>query len=225
MRKIERRAFLRLSAVAAASLALTACSRSPQRASAAAGSGSVAPRPDRKVLLVFFSRAGENYFNGGRKMLTVGNTEVVAGMIRDALGCDVFEVQPVDPYSDRYDPTVRRNVREQEENARPGIVGLPTSIAGYDTILIGSPIWNVRAPRIMLTFAERFEFSGKTVYPFTTYAMSGLGHVVDEYTAACRGATIGEALAIRGEEAEVSRPAVESWLGRIGLLATSPGPT
>jgi len=168
---------------------------------------------------VFFSRAGENYFNGGRKVLKVGNTEVVAGMIRDALGCDVFRIQPVDPYSDHYDSTVQRDVREQSENARPGIVGMPAPIAAYDTILIGSSIWNVRAPRIMLTFAERFDFTGKTVYPFTTHAMSRLGHVVEEYTAACRGATIGEALAIRGEEAERSRSEVEPWLRRIRLLA------
>jgi len=140
-------------------------------------------------------------------------------MIRNALGCDVFRIQPVDPYSDSYDPTVQRNVREQDENARPGIVSLPASIAAYDTILIGSPVWNVRAPRIMLTFAERFDFTGKTVHPFTTHAMSGLGHVVEEYTAACRAATIGEALAIRGEEAESSRSVVEAWLRRIRLLA------
>jgi hypothetical protein len=85
--------------------------------------------------------------------------------------------------------------------------------------LIGSPIWNVRAPRIMLTFTEHVDFTGKTVHPFTTYAMSGLGHVVEEYTAACRGATIREALAIRGEEAERGRPKVEAWLRRIALLA------
>ena len=172
-----------------------------------------------KVLLVSFSRAGENYFNGGRKVLEVGNTEIVARMIRAVLGCDVFRIEPVDPYSARYDPTVQRNVREQNENARPGIVGLPASIAAYDTILIGSPIWNVRAPRIMLTFAEHFDFRGKKVHPFTTYAVSGLGHVIEEYTAACRGARIGEALAIRGEEAESSRPKVEAWLRRLGLPA------
>jgi flavodoxin len=154
------------------------------------------------------SRAGENYFNGGRTELEVGNTQVVAGMIRDALDCDVFRIEAIDPYSDRYDPTVERNVREQEEDARPGIIALPESIDAYGALLIGSPIWNVRVPRIMLTFAERFDFAGKTVYPFTTHAMSGLGHAVEEYAAACKGATIGEALAIRGEEVARGRGAV-----------------
>ena len=213
---MERRAFLRFSAAAAAGLTF-ACSRSSRNANVTKESAASATTPgaDRKVLLVFFSRAGENYFHGGRKVLEVGNTEVVAGMVRDALGCDVIRIQPVEPYSDRYDPTVERNVREQNENARPGIVGLPASIAEYDTILIGSPIWNVRVPRIMLTFADHYDFRGKTVYPFTTYAMSGLGHAVEEYTAACRGATIGEAIAIHGEEADSSRSDVEAWLRRL----------
>ena len=70
----------------------------------------------------------------------------------------------------------------------------------------------------MLTFAERFDFAGKTVHPFTTHAMSGLGHAVEEYTAACRGGTLGEALAIRGEEAGNSRPGVDAWLRRIKLI-------
>jgi flavodoxin len=180
-------------------------------------SGAPAPTPRGDVLLVFFSRAGENYFNGGRKDLTVGNTAVVAGMIRDALRCDMFEIKAVDPYPHSYDATVQRNVREQNDNARPKIANLPVSLGAYRAILVGSPVWNVRAPRIMLTFAERYDFTGKTIYPFTTYAMSGLGTVVDEYSAACRGAKLGEALAIRGEEAEGSRSVVNRWLRRIGL--------
>lgn len=173
----------------------------------------------RKVLLVFFSRAGENYFHGGRKVLKIGNTNVVAGFIRDALSCDVYEIRPVQAYSDRYDPTVERNAREQDETARPSILDLPASLAAYDTVVIGSPVWNVRLPRIMLTFAEHLDFSGKTVYPLRTHAMSALGHAVEEYRAACRGATIGKGLAIRGEEAENSRPEVEAWLRSIHLLA------
>ena len=69
-----------------------------------------------------------------------------------------------------------------------------------------------------MTFAERYDFSGKRIFPFTTYAVSGLGRVVDEYRAACRGAKMGEALAIRGEDADGSRPEVDRWLRRIGLV-------
>ena len=195
---MRRRSFIQ---GVAASLALSSSASGRTSQARSSSFGLPGPVPGREVLLVFFSRAGENYFNGGRKDLTVGNTEVVAGMIRDALRCDVFQIKAVDPYPHSYDATVQRNVREQNDNARPKIVDLLASLGRYRTILIGSPVWNVRAPRIMLTFAERYDFAGKTIYPFTTYAMSGLGSVVDEYKAACRGAKLGEALAIRGEEA------------------------
>jgi flavodoxin len=156
----------------------------PRLANVTSGGSSAAPAPPPRgdVLLVFFSRAGENYFNGGRKELTVGNTAVVARIIRDALHCDVFEINAVDPYPHNYDATVQRNVREQNDKARPKIFNLPASLGSYRTILVGSPVWNVSAPRIMLMFADRYDFTGKTIYPFTTYAMSGLGTVVEEYS-------------------------------------------
>jgi hypothetical protein len=73
---------------------------------------------------------------------------------------------------------------------------------------------------IMSTFVERFDFTGKTVFPFTTYAMSGLGTTVRDYAASCRGATIGEGLAVRGEEVKNAgaEVAVSTWLRRTNLL-------
>ncbi|MEU7305756.1 flavodoxin [Streptomyces sp. NPDC007206] len=173
----------------------------------------------RRILLAYFSRAGENYSNGGRTNLKVGNTEVLARMISERAECDVYRIEAVNPYSDDYDETVARNVREQEADARPAIANLPSSIERYDTVLLASPIWNVRAPMIMSTFTERFDFRGKTVFPVTTYAMSGLGTTERDYAASCPGATIGEGLAVRGEEVRDADAAVRSWLRRIGLSA------
>jgi flavodoxin len=171
-----------------------------------------------KFLLAYFSRAGENYYYGGRTHLEVGNTEVLAGMISGLIGCDVHRIEPVNPYPDDYMETVARNVREQDADARPAIAKALASIVPYDTVLLGSPIWNVRARMIMSTFVEGFDFSGKTVFPFTTYAMSGLGTTVRDYAASCPGATIGEGLAVRGEEVRNAGAAVEAWLRRINLL-------
>jgi flavodoxin len=219
-RAILRSALLGVSGAAAGSL-LSACTDSPAAtpvASAASGGGSRSA-PVRSVLLAYFSRAGENYFNGGRRRLTVGNTEVVAGMISRLLGCDVHRIEAADPYPDAYDPTVARNVREQETNARPAIANPLRSIERYDTVLLGSPIWNVRAPMIMTTLVEGLDFAAKTIHPLTTYAMSGLGTTERDYAASCPGARLGEGLAVRGEEAADAGPAVEAWLRRIGLLA------
>ena len=71
---------------------------------------------------------------------------------------------------------------------------------------------------IMASFVEGFDFAGKTVFPFTTHAMSGLGTTARDYAASCPGATIGEGLAVRGEEVRDAGAAVESWLRRINLL-------
>ncbi|MGW3741650.1 flavodoxin [Streptomyces sp. NPDC005146] len=174
--------------------------------------------PGKRVLLAYFSRPGENYYYGRRTTLKTGNTEVLARMISERIECDVHRIEAVDPYSDDYDETVARNVREQQADARPAIANLPTTLDPYDTVLLGSPIWNVRAPMIMSTFAERFDFRGKTVFPFTTHAMSGLGTTERDYAASCPGAAMGEGLAVRGEEVEDTGAEVQSWLRRIGVL-------
>jgi flavodoxin len=181
------------------------------------------PPAGRSILLAYFSRAGENYYYGGRTHLKVGNTEQLARMISGRIPCDVHCIVPVDPYPDDYSETVERNVREQNADARPAIAGPLPSIDRYDTVLMGSPIWNVRAPMIMSTFTEGLDLRDKTVIPFTTYAMSGLGTTERDYTASCPGATIGHGLAVRGEQVNDADAEIEAWLGRLGLLSPPPG--
>jgi flavodoxin len=170
------------------------------------------------ILLAYFSRPGENYWNGGRRNLEVGNTEVLARAISARLDCDVHRIEAVDPYPADYDETVERNVREQDTDARPAIANPLGSIDGYDRILLASPIWNVQAPMIMSTFAERYDFAGKTVHPVTTYAMSGLGTTPADYGRDCPGARIATGLAVRGEQARSASADVDAWLRRAGLL-------
>jgi flavodoxin len=168
--------------------------------------------------VAFFSRAGENYYNGGRIDLTIGNTAVVAALVADLMDVDVYEIRAADPYSDDYEATVRRNLEEQDADARPSIAGRLPDLARYDTVLLGSGVWNVRAPMIMRTFVEALDFTGKTVLPFVTYAVSGMGRVADEYTETLSGTTIGDGLAVRGEEASGARGQVEEWLRLNNLI-------
>jgi flavodoxin len=170
------------------------------------------------VLLAYFSRAGENYYYGGRRTLDVGNTQVVAEMISGLIDCDVYRIEAADPYSDDYDDTVARNLREQNADARPGIAEPLPAVEQYDTILLGSPIWNVRAPMIMSTFVEGLDLAGKTVLPFTTHAMSRLGNAPRDYARLLPTSTIGDGLAVQGEEARDAEADVEQWLRAAGLL-------
>lgn len=170
-----------------------------------------------RVLLAYFSRAGENYHYGGRRNLEIGNTEVLASMISDTITCDVHRIEAIDPYPDGYDDTVARNVREQEADARPAIANPLPAIDGYDVVLLGSGLWNVRPPMIMRTFTDGLDFTGRTVLPVVTYAVSGLGNAPEDYADACPGATVGDGLAVRGEEVNQAGDAVSSWLRRVGL--------
>jgi flavodoxin len=177
--------------------------------------------PGSRVLLAYFSRAGENYYYyGGRTVLEVGDTEVVAEMISSAVVVDVFRIEAVDPYPDSYDATVERNVREQNAESRPAIAGALRAVEPCDTVLLGSGIWNVRPPMIMRTFVENVDLRGKTIFPFVTYAVSGLGRTVEDYTRLCPRSRIGEGLAVRGEEVRDARADVQAWLRRIGVIST-----
>jgi flavodoxin len=173
-----------------------------------------------RILLAYFSRPGENYYYGGRRNLEVGNTEVLARMIAELINCNMHRIEATDPYPASYDATVARNVREQNADARPAIADPLASIEQYDAVLLGSPIWNVRPPMIMTTFTENHDFTGKTVHPFVTYAVSGLGSTERDYTASCPGAQIAPGLAVQGEEVTQHRTDVENWLRDAGLLTT-----
>jgi flavodoxin len=223
---MQRRSFLRLTissvAGAAIGMPLSACGAEPADDARKATESARGLHPDRqgrsRILLAYFSRPGENYWNGGRKDLEVGNTEVLAGLISARLDCDVHRIQAREPYPDDYDATVARNVREQDADARPAIANRLASIDRYETVLLASPIWNVRAPMIMSTFAERYDFTDKTVHSITTYAMSGLGTTREDYAQLCEGARIGTGLAVRGEEVRTEGgKAVDAWLRRAGL--------
>ncbi|MCI0142632.1 hypothetical protein KNN17_13715 [Arthrobacter bambusae] len=186
---------------------------SPNPTAADSATGGTGPgQKDRRVLLAYFSRAGENYYYGGRTNLDIGNTEVLAGMISHAISCDVHRIEAADPYPDGYDATVARNVREQNIEARPAIANPLPRIEQYDTVLLASGIWNVRAPMIMTTFAESYDFTGKTIHPVTTHAMSGLGNTERDYARSCRGAAMGQGLAVKGEEVRDAGPDIQSWL-------------
>lgn len=171
----------------------------------------------RRPLLVFFSRPGENYWAGGRRNLEIGNTKVVAEMISERIDCDTYEILAADPYPEAYDPTVERGRQEQNDNARPEIDGDPPDLSGYRTVLIGCPLWHMRAPMIIRSFLDQTSaLAGKTVHPFFTYGAEQ-GSVIEDYRELCPKADVREGLAIRGEDVEGAANEVEAWLDKSGL--------
>ena len=90
-------------------------------------------------LIVYYSRKGENYWNGSIKNLSKGNTERVAEFIQKAVGGDLFEVETVKPYAKSYYECIEEAKAELRANARPEIKGYVEDISGYDTIFVGYP--------------------------------------------------------------------------------------
>jgi flavodoxin len=180
------------------------------------------PAPERigssaRVLLAYFSRAGENYYNGGRTNLLVGYTEVLAGIISGQITCDVHRIEAAEPYPDSYDDTVDRNVAEQRGDARPPIANPLPAVDGYDVVLLGSGLWNVRPPMIMQSFAEGLDLRGRRSSPSSPTPSAWIGSAPDVYAEACAGATIGGGIAVRGEEVAQAGAQVTSWLDGVGL--------
>ena len=162
-----------------------------------------------KSLIIYFSRADENYAVG---YIEKGNTEVVAEYIRDITGADMFKVERKVPYAKDYNTCIRESQIEQQKNERPEIKNTLASIDGYETIYVGSPIYWGTMPNPLFTQLEKLEWKGKVVKPFTTHEGSGLGNVVNDLRRICKGAVVKDGLAIRGASVYSSKKKVEEWI-------------
>ena len=111
-------------------------------------------------------------------------TKSVAQKIASTAGCSTYEIVPAKPYSDddlNYKNKKSRATKEQSDDAaRPEIEGTITDWSSYDTVFIGYPIWFAKAPRILCTFVESQDFTGKRVIPFCTSGSSGIGNSAKE---------------------------------------------
>lgn len=167
------------------------------------------------ILIVYYSRRGENYCNGAIRDLPIGNTEVVAGMVAEHTGGDLFRIETVEPYAEGYRDCVARAVAEAREGARPALKAYP-SLDGYDTVFLGYPNWCGTMPMAVFTFLERHDWSGKRICPFCTNEGSGLGKSEADLRAACPGARVERGLSVHGAEAAQAEPQVAAWVK--GLL-------
>ena len=162
-------------------------------------------------LIVYYSRKGENYWNGTIKDLQKGNTERVAEFIQKAVGGDLFEVDTVKPYSSDYYKCTEEAKAELHGGARPEIKGYVEDISKYDTIFVGYPNWWGQMPMCMCTFLEHYDLAGKKIAPFCTNEGSGMGSSERQLKEICKGATVLAGLSVHGAEAAQSEAKVSAW--------------
>lgn len=165
-----------------------------------------------KSIVLYYSRAGENYSGGKIVDLTTGNTAVAAKYIHDITGADLFEIKPVTPYPSDYEKCTDVAKQELHDNARPDVKNTPGDLSKYNTIFIGGPIWWGTYPMPMFTVLEQIDWSGKTVVPFSTHEGSGLGNVMRDMKHVCAGADVKSGLAIYGSNVASSKPDIEKWI-------------
>ena len=162
------------------------------------------------ILVVYFSRTGEQYTVG---VIDKGNTSIVAEMIAEQTGADLFEVLPVDDhYPMTYAELTDVAKQEQNDNARPEYAGEVPDLSAYDTIYIGAPVWWGDWPMIMYTFFEQNAegLSGKRLVPFSTHEGSGLSGFDKKLESVCPNSTILNGLAIRGNDCQNKQDSVRS---------------
>ncbi len=180
--------------------------------------GKVQAASNEKILIAYYSRTGEEYGLGN---ITKGNTAIVAEIIAQKTGGDLFEIKPVTPYPDSYEECKKIASREKATKARPPFVG-SVDISGYDTIFIGYPIWYGDAPQIVYTFLEGSDFSGKKIVPFCTHGGSGLSSTDQTISLTCPNAKILQGFEIRGATAQNNFAQTETrvveHLKKLGLI-------
>ena len=164
---------------------------------------------DKKSIVIFFSRADENYAVG---YIEKGNTEVIAEYIQELTNAVLFKVERKTPYAKDYQTCIKEAKEEIDNDERPEIINTLDNIDEYEVIYVGGPIYWGYLPQPMVTVLESLNWEGKIVRPFTTHEGSGLASVPSELKSICNGATITEGLAIQGSTVYNAKNKVENWI-------------
>lgn len=147
-----------------------------------------------------------------------GNTGVVAQMIAETAGAEVFPLHTVELYPDIYEATIDQGEQERTNGAHPELQAVPENLEDYDVIFLGYPNWWGDLPMAVYSFLDEVDLSGKTIVPFVTSGGSGLSGTPDTIAALEPEAEVREGLAVRNTNAADAQESVEVWLTDLGYL-------
>lgn len=214
------------------SLMLTACAAPPESAPpsqtvASSPSAAATPSPETAQPTPSVDAAPTSAPTSASPSVLVayfsctGGTEAVAQHIAGALDAQLYAIQPEEPYTaedlDYGNDNSRTSQEHEDASARPKISGAVADMAQYDVIFLGYPIWWGEAPRILSTFLESYDFSGKTIVPFCTSASSGIGSSDTALHSLCDAAWLPGMRFARG----ASREDATEWIESLGLGLTA----
>lgn len=183
---------------------------------------------DSDTLVVYFTRA-ENI--GGTPTVdatssasinlngdtATGNLKIMADYISDYTGADEFSIITVNPYPEGYRDTTDQAKEEQNNDARPELATHIENFENVQTIYLGFPVWWSEMPMALYTFLGEYDFSGKTIIPFSSNEGSGFGSSLSTIEELCPDATILDGLAVKGSDVTNSQSEIEKWIDGLGL--------
>ena len=165
------------------------------------------------VLITYFSRAGENYNVG---VVERGNTDLLAEIVAEETGGELFRIETVREYPSAYDEMLTVATEERTNKERPELKTSIENFGSYDVIFVGYPIWWGDMPMAMYSFLESYDWDGKTIIPFNTHEGSGQANTVTTIKGICEGAEVMSGFSVRGSvaqnEGESARAIVQNWL-------------
>jgi flavodoxin len=163
-----------------------------------------AKRAGAPILVAYFSRTG--------------NTRVVAGLIRRAVGAEVFEIRPAAPYPEDYLTTVEQARQERDRGVEPALEARVSGIASYGTVFLGFPIWGETAPPIVRSFLSAHELAGKVLIPFITHGGYGPGDSQAVIARHAPRALLREGLSMQADQERQTMDRVNRWLSETPVL-------
>ena len=150
----------------------------------------------------------------------LGNNQYIAQLIQQEVGGDLFRIETVQEYPGSHEPLLEFAYNELSENARPELATQIENLDSYSVIFLGYPNWNADLPMPLYTFLEQYDFSGKTIIPFTTHGGSGFSRTIQTIEELQPNATVvEEGLSISRNSVPEAQSEVVSWVSGLNLNA------
>ena len=210
-------------------LSLSACgSRSQSGGSSYGADSPTISTEDGNVLVAYFSvpeADGVDTVSGASRVVVdgevLGNTQYIAQLIHQETGGDLFRIETVQEYPGSHDALLDYAYNELSENARPELASQIENPDNYDVIFLGYPNWNSDLPMPLYTFLEEYDFSGKTIIPFTTHGGSGLSRTVQTIQELQPDAAVVESgLSISRNNVPDAQSEVSDWIAGLNITST-----
>lgn len=210
-------------------LSLSACgSRSQSGGSSSGADSPTISTEDGNVLVAYFSvpeTDGVDTVSGASRVVVdgevLGNTQYIAQLIHQETGGDLFRIETVQDYPGSHDALLDYAYNELSENARPELASQIENPDNYDVIFLGYPNWNSDLPMPLYTFLEEYDFSGKTIIPFTTHGGSGLSRTVQTIQELQPDAAVVESgLSISRNNVPDAQSEVSDWIAGLNITSS-----